>query len=200
MKNDEDETGGTSSSELLKMELQIAEMRLKQNDAESELELITMESEISVARQAIEVIQKRRQRLEQLAKTGQVSTEELDELVLEVARAKAEHDVASAKRKLLVSTTRPLRTAAAELDIVRGRLALETAKRDEGFRRQAAEVKTSALRFELDRKLQRVARLEKLRANCKIYAPTDGIVRYGSPLLKPGALVRERQLLLVLDP
>ncbi len=200
MKKVKDQTDGTSSSELLITELQIAEMRQKQNEAEFELDLITVESEISVARQAIEVLQKRQKRLEQLAKTGQVTTEALDELAWEVIRSKAEYDVAAAKRKLLVSTTRPLRTAAAELEIVRSRLALETAKRDEGFRRQVAEAKLSALRIQLDRKLQRLERLEQQQANCKVYAPIDGVVRYGSPLLKPGALVRERQLLLVLDP
>jgi multidrug resistance efflux pump len=198
MRADEEVHEGHSVA-LLKKELELAEMRLQHVQAEAELESIVAEAEKSVAAQTIEIVRDRQKRLRQLFTSGQANSDELDELRVEAAEAKAAFEVASAKEKLLASKSRPMQIVAAELEIARARIDLDVAERSEVMRRQRTKAHHAVVRLQLEHKQQQLQRFEEERAKCKIHAPADGVVRYG-PHIAPGAEVRARQTVLLLEP
>ncbi len=192
--------GPSEAVEIDELQLRVAELYGKQVAAEIELEQVVIEGEISLAKKTLEIVEASRKRLEELAKTGRVSSDEVPGVALEAAKAETSLEVAVAKRKLLVEVARPLRLAEAELKLVQARTNFDRVKREAERNSEQARANLAALRAELKLKTAQIAMLEKQIARCRITAPHSGVVRIGQPsVIKEGAIVREGQPLVYLE-
>ncbi len=185
--------------ETSEMELRIAELQLKQVEAELGLEQIIAEGELSLAKKTLEILDTRQQSLKQLVAVGTASSEQMQqihEVAVQIAETKTKLEVAAAKRKLLNEFVRPLKLAEAEFGLMRARADVKRAKREGAQNSAQSRAKLHALRRQLELKTDQLEFVEKQIANCRIFAPHSGMAVIPNPtLIKAGAVVRRGQSL-----
>ncbi len=203
LQNAADAVGDLETAEA---ELKLARLRRTHFDAESKLELLAAESEITVAAAALEFAQSEHTRLEQLAQSGQINTGEVPAAAFEMMKARSEYELAKAQKALRVEHTRPLRLAELELEVQQHEWNLEQARREVEAQRAQRQKERRLLEFQLNIKSRELARLKDQIDKCKILAPVNGTVRYAGPrgkdgaaMIEEGAVVREGQSLMLLE-
>ena len=198
--------GGAEDLGVYEAELRVTDLRRKHLVAEMQIELTAAQREIDIAKQALNVALARKERLDELIKSGKGgTTTESEDASLEVAKAEAEVELATARRKLLEEHTQPLQLAELKLEELRATAELNQARVEQNLTREQGRAELSALEQQLRLNIGKLARIENQRANCKIYAPSDGVVRYpgvadGNSMIAAGRQVREGQTVLLLYP
>lgn len=195
-----------SAAEASGDQVQIAQLRFEAGQAQLRFEQQVVSQELEVAVHARELAQSRHARAAELAKADQVAANEVEEAQLDVLKAEAALEQAKGRRELLVKYTQPLREAELKRDIVRAQAQRDVVRREAEVALVQSEAEQRAAEAAYRVAREKLERLEDRLVNSKIYAPESGTVRYSragerpEPAVKEGAIVRARQLLLLLVP
>jgi len=191
---------GTSAAEGALRVAQLARNKFLGDGGEFDVELLTVTKEIDLAKRKLELAEKR---IAQLAKEG-IVVQALGDAQLDRAHAHNELDVATAKKRLLVTHVRAHQTAVLDLALAKAEVALsQTVDGGTASVRQAeAEMRSRQAMLKAEQ-----AKLEHIKQQivaCKIHAPAAGTVVYGNVyssrsasqvIIEPGAPVRPRQVI-----
>jgi len=176
--------------------LNVAELRCHAHSAELDLELKMIERDIEIAQKSLELI--KRHVKNTVTDTGTGNSFEEAAAELEILKAEAALETATNKRRLL-EIMRPLKKAELGLAMTHAQMDCAVAKRATAEELEVAKASLAAHEQKLQMEQARLKRIEELIVLSAVVAPSDGTVRYvGKGSIAEGALVRERQPLLVL--
>lgn len=186
--------------------VKIAEMRLEQARAQLQVEQLSVEGEVKLAAHTQNLALSRHERLAELAQNGQVSQEEVEVARLEALKAEVALEQAQAARRLLVEFTKPLREAELELEIAQARAEQEAQRQEAEMALVQSDAERHAAEAAHEMAAATLRRVEEHITKSKIHAPRAGTVRHyraddrPETLIRQGAVVRQRQVLLLLEP
>ncbi len=177
----------------------------KYRDGEYAMEIRQADSKITLARADLQQAEDRLTGSLELFEKKYISATELDADRLTLQRAEMDLELAQQQKALLENFTYQRQIAKLESDVDQTRLALDRAERKARANIAEAEARFSARRSRLQREENNIAELRERIANCRIVAPTAGMVvyapqgnRWNSTVLEAGTEVRERQELIYL--
>jgi HlyD family secretion protein len=162
-------------------------------------------SKITLARAELQQSEDRLNGSSELYEKRYISQTEFESDQLAKQRAQMDLELALQEKELLETFTYNRQIAQLESDVEQAELALERAKRKARANIAQAEARFSARRAEVQREQVSTRQLRTRIENCRIVAPTAGMVvyapqgnRWDSSILEEGMSVRERQDLIYL--
>jgi len=189
-----------------KLDYRFANQDLKKyQEGEYEMSLKQANSKITLARAELQQAEDTLIGSSKLFENRYISETELESDELAKQRAQMDLELAEQEKVLLETFTYDREIAQLESDVEQARLALERAERKARANIAQAEARLSARRAEVQREQVSTRQLRTRIANCRITAPTTGMVvyapqgnRWNSEVLEEGSSVRERQELIYL--
>lgn len=189
-----------------KLDYQFAQQDLdKYREGEYAMSLKKAVSKITMARAELQQAQDRLIGSKELFENRYISETELESDELAMQRARMDLELAEQEKQLLETYEYDRQIAQLESDVEQTRLALERAERKAKANVAEAEARFSARRAEVQREQVSTRRLRTRIENCRITAPTSGMVvyapqgnRWNAEVLEEGYSVRERQELIYL--
>jgi len=196
-------------------EADIAQARLDYRFAQQDLEkypvgeyamsLKKAISKITLAQAELQQAEDRLSGSKELFENQYISETEFESDQLAMQRAKMDLELAEQEKELLETFEYDRQIAQLESDVEQARLALEREERKARANIAEAEARFSARRAKVQREQVSTKTLTERIANCKIVAPTAGMVvyapqgnRWNAEVLEEGYQVRERQELIYL--
>ncbi len=177
----------------------------KYREGEYAMSLKKANSKITLARAELQQAEDRLGGSKELFDNRYISETELESDELAMQRARMDLELALQEKELLETYEFDRQIAQLESDVEQTRLALERAERKARANVAEAEARFSARRAEVQREQVSTRRLRTRIENCRITAPTDGMVvyapqgnRWNAEVLEEGSSVRERQELIYL--
>lgn len=189
-----------------KLDYRFAQQDLdKYREGEYAMSLKKANSKITLAKAELQQAEDRLNGSKELFGKRYISETELESDELAKQRAQMDLELALQEKKLLETYTYDRQMAQLESDVEQARLALERAERKARANTAQAEARFSARRAEVQREQVSTKELRKRIENCRINAPTEGMVvyapqgnRWDDQILQEGLSVRERQELIYL--
>lgn len=177
----------------------------KYREGEFEMSLKRANSKITLARAELQQSEDLLNGSTELYSKRYISATEFESDQLAKQRAQMDLELALQEKKLLETFTYDRQIAQLESDVEQAELALERAERKARANIAQAEARFSARRAEVQREQVSTRELRARIENCRIVAPTEGMVvyapqgdRWNSGVLEEGTSVRERQELIYL--
>ena len=177
----------------------------KYKEGEYEMSLKQAISKITLAQAELQQAEDRLTGSQELYDNRYISATELESDQLAKQRAQMDLELAEQEKRLLETFTYDRQIAQLESDVEQARLALDRAERKARANRAEADARLSARRAEVQREQVSTKELRTRIENCRITAPTDGMVvyapqgnRWNDNVLEEGLSVRERQELIYL--
>ena len=177
----------------------------KYQEGEYAMDLKKANSKITLARAELQQAEDRLEGSQELFDKRYISETELESDQLAMQRRQMDLELAIQEKALLETYTYDREMAQLRSDVEQARLALERAERKARANIAEAEARFSARRAEVQREQVSTRSLRTRIENCRIYAPTDGMVvyapqgnRWQDEILQEGLSVRERQELIYL--
>lgn len=194
---------GTSRLAVAELALKVAELDRQKFQAEGgelALEMKKIESQIAVAEKRLKVAEMVLGQVAKAVEEGRAEKKNLEEASLAVFESRVRLEMAQAGKQLLIKHIRDYRNAVLELAIVQAKSTLIEIKTESRVGLQKAEAELRARRAVVELEEKKLAHIGEQIDKCRIIAPRDGAVVYvgfaGSPVLKQGAVVRQRQPML----
>ena len=199
---------GEGQVAVAELALKVAELDLSRflgEGGEFEVQMKQVDGQIVVAEHKLEVAEIILDRTQAMAKQAMASQEDVGKARFAVVEATIALESARASKQLLAGHVREYRAAALGLAAVQAKTALARAKAQSEAARQKAEAEVRACRTAVKLEEDRLAAVREQIEGCRILAPRDGLVQFatrgtsrraGSPALREGAIVRERQPIL----
>jgi HlyD family secretion protein len=191
---------GTSRLAVAELALKVAELdrqRFQAEGGELALEMKKIDSQIALAEKRLKVAEMILGQVAKAVEEGRAEKKNLEEASLAVFESKVQLEIAQDAKQLLTEHTRDYRNAVLELAIVQAKSTLVEIKTESRVGLQKAEAELHARRAVVKLEEKKLAQIEEQIHKCRIVAPRDGMVVYagffGSPVLKEGAVVRQRQ-------
>lgn len=189
-----------------KLDFEFAKQDLaKYKEGEFEMSLKKANSKITLARAELQQAEDRLNGSSELFDKRYISETELESDQLAKQRAQMDLELALQEKQLLETFTYNRQIAQLESDVEQAELALERAERKARANIAQAEARFSARRAEVQREQVSTKDLRTRIENCRIVAPTAGMVvyapqgnRWDASTLEEGMSVRERQDLIYL--
>ena len=189
-----------------KLDFEFAKQDLaKYREGEYAMSLKQAISKITLARAELQQSEDRLNGSAELYEKRYISETELESDQLAKQRAQMDLELALQEKKLLETYTYKRQIAQLESDVEQAELALERAERKARANIAQAEARFSARRAEVQREQVSTKDLRARIENCRILAPTEGMVvyapqgnRWNASILEEGMSVRERQELIYL--
>ena len=189
-----------------KLDFEFAKQDLaKYKEGEFAMSLKRANSKITLARAELQQSEDRLNGSTELFDKRYISETELESDQLAKQRAQMDLELAVQEKQLLETFTYNRQIAQLESDVEQGELALERAERKARANIAQAEARFSARRAEVQREQVSTRDLRARIENCRIVAPTAGMVvyapqgnRWEASTLQEGMSVRERQELIYL--
>lgn len=189
-----------------KLDYRFAQQDLdKYRKGEYAMSLKKANSKITLAKAELQQAEDRLNGSEELFEKRYISETELESDELAKQRAQMDLELANQEKELLETYTYDREIAQLESDVEQARMALERAERKARANIAEAEARFSARRAEVQREQVSTKSLRTRIENCRITAPTSGMVvyapqgnRWESEVLDEGLSVRERQELIYL--
>lgn len=177
----------------------------KYREGEFAMSLKQANSKITLARAELQQSEDRLNGSKELYDKRYISETEFESDQLAKQRAQMDLELALQEKELLETFTYNRQIAQLESDVEQAELALERAKRKARANIAQARARFSARRAEVQREQVSTRQLRTRIENCRIVAPTSGMVvyapqgnRWNSSILEEGMSVRERQDLIYL--
>ncbi|MFP4352842.1 MAG: efflux RND transporter periplasmic adaptor subunit [Puniceicoccaceae bacterium] len=177
----------------------------KYREGEYAMSLKQAESKITLARAELQQAEDRLSGSRQLFENRYISETELESDQLAKQRAQMDLELAIQEKELLETYTYDRQIAQLESDVEQTRLALDRTERKARANIAQAEARLSAHRAKVRREQVSTKDLRDRIENCRIKAPTNGMVvyapqgnRWNAETLEEGMSVRERQELIYL--
>lgn len=189
-----------------KLDYRFAQQDLdKYREGEYAMSLKKANSKITLSKAELQQAEDRLGGSKELFGKRYISETELESDELSKQRAQMDLELAIQEKELLETYTYDREMAQLESDVEQARLALERAERKARANTAEAEARFSARRAEVQREQVSTKDLRERIENCRITAPTDGMVVYApqgnswnDEVLEEGLSVRERQELIYL--
>lgn len=181
----------------------LARERYLGEGGEHEVELKVIEGQIEIAKKRLSVAEKQRARFTKQADV--VMADAVDRAELVVVEAKVALRAAIAKERLLRKHVQAFRKAELELQLDQAKSELARAKLDKTRKLELTAAAVAAHQQALQVETSRLKRKEQELKSSRIHAPQDGTIIYANPqtsrtrsqpLVKSGAMVRQRQTLI----
>ncbi|MGB0744160.1 MAG: efflux RND transporter periplasmic adaptor subunit, partial [Opitutales bacterium] len=177
----------------------------KYREGEYAMSLKKANSKITLARAELQQAEDRLNGSKELFEKRYISETELESDELAKQRAQMDLELALQEKVLLETYTFDRQIAQLESDVEQARMALERAERKARANIAEAEARFSARRAEVQREQVSTRTLRQRIENCRILAPSAGMViyapqgtRWQDEVLQEGLSVRERQELIYL--
>ncbi|MGF1452559.1 MAG: HlyD family secretion protein, partial [Opitutales bacterium] len=188
------------------LDSEFAQQDLKNyREGEYEMALKSATSKITLAQAELQQAKDRLEGSQRLYDKRYISATELESDRLALQRAQMDLELAQEEKRILETYTYARRIAQLNSDVEQTGLALERAQRRASADIAQAEARLSAREAEVQRERISTAELSRNIENCRITAPTSGMVvyapqggRWDRETLEEGSEVRERQELLYL--
>jgi HlyD family secretion protein len=159
----------------------LAEMELqKYREGEYPQRLMELETEISIAREELQRAQDKLEGSRKLEEKGYITGSELQADTLAATRAQIKLQLSEGAKRIYETYTYKTDLEIRVTDAEQKRLALERVRHQATSREQFARTNLANQRAQLQRRDVRLAQVEKDIANCKLYAPADGMVIYAT--------------------
>lgn len=189
-----------------KLDYRFAQQDLdKYREGEYAMSLKRANSKITLAKAELQQAEDTLKGSKELYDKRYISETELESDELAKQRAQMDLELALQEKQLLETYTYDREMAQLESDVEQARLALERAERKALANTAQAEARFSARRAEVQREQVSTKELRQRIENCRIVAPTNGMVvyapqgnRWDDSVLQEGLSVRERQELIYL--